>query len=184
MRPPSSSKPRSPTTDAIQLQDRRTRRRRSCRARRPRQGWRAGSGTVAPAGGGRRVCHGAPPCPPRRPCDNGSDSGPGGEHVVVFHEMFHQRRIIPLDGRPRTSRSGRSGTATRTCAPPTSRLHMVDRFTHVDATRPWGPCASRCRGNQSERRRGGGEVWSSLATRGNYVIGNGTSPPLDTPSRR
>ena len=40
MRPPSSSKPRSPTTDAIQLQGRRTRRRRSCRARRPRQGWR------------------------------------------------------------------------------------------------------------------------------------------------
>ena len=22
------------------------------------------------------------------------------EHVVIFHEMFHQRRIIPLDGRP------------------------------------------------------------------------------------
>ena len=40
MRPPSSSKPRSPTTDAIQLQGWRTRRRRSCRARRPRQGWR------------------------------------------------------------------------------------------------------------------------------------------------
>ena len=52
MRPPSSSKPRSPTTDAIQLQGRRTRRRRSCRARRPRQGWRRRGGDCC-AGRGR-----------------------------------------------------------------------------------------------------------------------------------
>ena len=71
MRPPSSSKPRSPTTDAIQLQGWRTRRRRSCRARRPRQGWRRRVGDLfrRPGADGASV-----PC---QSADPGSRAGSG-----------------------------------------------------------------------------------------------------------
>lgn len=77
--------------------------------------------------------------------------------MVIVHEMYRQRRIIPIDGRPRTGIAqwngearGRWGGGTlvvesRHCPDraadrfrhvwraPTASLHLVERFTRVDA---------------------------------------------------
>ena len=79
-------------------------------------------------------------------------------HVVIVHEMFKQRRIIPLDGRPYANIPGWNGEPrgrwegdtlvvesrdfadrpddyrwSSTWRRPTSTLHMVERFRRVDA---------------------------------------------------
>ena len=78
-------------------------------------------------------------------------------HVVIVHEMFHQRRIIPLDGRPPTHIPQWNGEPRgrwegdtlvvesidfadrphdrwgNTWRRPTPTLHMVERFTRSDA---------------------------------------------------
>ena len=79
------------------------------------------------------------------------------EHVVIVHEMFNQRRIIPLDGRPHVDITRWNGEPRgrwegdtlvvesrdfpdrphdrwgNTWRVPTSQLHLVERFTRVDA---------------------------------------------------
>jgi hypothetical protein len=75
------------------------------------------------------------------------------DHLVVFHEMIHEARIIPLDGRPHVPKSIRQWlgdprgrwmgntlvvdttnfidmTSSRRSS---ERLHLVERFTRVDA---------------------------------------------------
>ena len=131
-------------------------------------------------------------------------------HVVIVHEMFNQRRIIPLDGRPRTDipqwngeprgrwdgdtlvvESGdfpdrlddRWGSTWRR---PTTTLHMVERFTYIDAdtvdyeatitdpsrfTRPWTvrfPLSA----DQSGRGVAEGELFEFACHEGNYAIMN------------
>ena len=90
MRPPSSSKPRSPTTDAIQLQGRRTRRRRSCRARRPRQGWRRRVGDCC---AGRRRTARRPPRPARRPPWSSSALAGGRARVGSWGDPVAGNRV-------------------------------------------------------------------------------------------
>ena len=92
--------------------------------------------------------------------DNGYNKGyeifqtPG--HVVVFHEMMHEARVIPLDGRPHVSQDIRlwqgdsrghwdgptlvvettnfngKGEGQPTSVPATQALHVIERFTRVD----------------------------------------------------
>ena len=132
------------------------------------------------------------------------------EHVVIFHEMFHQRRIIPLDGRPHANITQWNGEPrgrwdgdtlvvesrdfpdrphdrwNSTWRTPTSQLHMVERFTRVDAeaidyeatitdptrfTRPWTvrfPLSQ----DQSARGVAAGELFEFACHEGNYAIGN------------
>ena len=78
-------------------------------------------------------------------------------HVVIVHEMFNQRRIIPLDGRPHTNIGQWNGEPrgwweddtlvvesddfvdrpddrwASTWRRPTSTLHMIERFARTDA---------------------------------------------------
>ena len=131
-------------------------------------------------------------------------------HVVIVHEMFNQRRIIPLDGRPHTNISQWNGEPRgrwegdtlvvesrdfpdrpddrwgSTWRRPTSTLHMVERFTRIDAetidyeatitdssrfTRPWTvrfPLSA----NQSERGVAEGELFEFACHEGNYAIMN------------
>ncbi len=132
------------------------------------------------------------------------------EHVVIFHEMFHQRRIIPLDGRPHVNIAQWNGEPrgrwdgdtlvvesrdfpdrpyyrwNNTWRTPTSRLHLVERFTRVDAetidyeatitdptrfTRPWTvrfPLSQ----DQSARGVAAGELFEFACHEGNYAITN------------
>ena len=77
-------------------------------------------------------------------------------HVVIVHEMFNQRRIVPLDGRPHTKISQWNGEPrgrwegdtlvvesrdfpdrpddrwASTWRRPTGTLHMIERFTRID----------------------------------------------------
>ena len=77
--------------------------------------------------------------------------------VVIVHEMYRQRRIIPIDGRPRTGIAQWNGEARgrwegstlvvesrhfpdraadrfrHVWRAPTASLHLVERFTRVDA---------------------------------------------------
>lgn len=79
--------------------------------------------------------------------------------VVIVHEMYRQRRIIPIDGRPRTGIAQWNGEARgrwegntlvvesrhfpdrpadrfrHVWRTPTATLHVVERFTRVDAQR-------------------------------------------------
>ena len=129
---------------------------------------------------------------------------------MIFHEMFHQRRIIPLDGRPHVNITQWNGEPrgrwdgdtlvvesrdfpdrphdrwNNTWRTPTSQLHMVERFTRVDAetidyeatitdptrfTRPWTvrfPLSQ----DQSERGVAAGELFEFACHEGNYAIGN------------
>ena len=79
------------------------------------------------------------------------------DHVVIVHEMFNQRRVIPLDGRPTTNIPRWNGEPrgrwegdtlvvesldfadrpdnyrwSSTWRRPTPTLHMVERFTRID----------------------------------------------------
>ena len=78
-------------------------------------------------------------------------------HVVILHEMYRQRRIIPLDGRPRTGLPQWNGEPRghwegntlvvesrhfqdrpddrfrHIWRQPTAALHLLERFTRVDA---------------------------------------------------
>ena len=78
-------------------------------------------------------------------------------HVVIVHEMYRQRRIIPIDGRPRPGIAQWNGEARgrwegstlvvesrhfpdrpadrfrHVWRAPTASLHLVERFTRVDA---------------------------------------------------
>ena len=77
-------------------------------------------------------------------------------HVVILHEMYHQRRIIPLDGRPQTGIAQWNGEPRGRWEggalvvesryfpdrsqdrpryiwrAPTAALHLLERFTRVD----------------------------------------------------
>ena len=79
--------------------------------------------------------------------------------VVIVHEMYRQRRIIPIDGRPRTGIAQWNGEASgrwegntlvvesrhfldrpadrfrHVWRAPAATLHVVERFTRVDAQR-------------------------------------------------
>ena len=132
------------------------------------------------------------------------------EHVVIVHEMFNQRRIIPLDGRPHLDITRWNGEPRghwegdtlvvesrdfpdrphyrwgSTWRIPTSQLHVVERFTRVDAetidyvatitdatrfTRPWTvrfPLSQ----DQSERGVAAGNLFEFACHEGNYAIGN------------
>ena len=95
----------------------------------------------------------------------------GAGYVVILNEMVHDARIVPLDGRPRLGISQKHGEARgrwdgdtlvvdsinfaahgTSLAGSTARMHLVERFTRVDAdtlsyeftvdeptewTRPW-----------------------------------------------
>ena len=155
------------------------------------------------------------------------------EHVVIFHEMFHQRRIIPLDGRPHVGITRWNGEPRgrwegdtlvvesldfpdrphyrwgSTWRIPTSQLHVVERFTRVDAetidyeaiitdatrfTRPWTvrfPLSQ----DQSERGVAAGNLFefrlptrgttpsaTSCAAHGRRTTGWSRRPPLPTPA--
>ena len=131
-------------------------------------------------------------------------------HVVIVHEMFNQRRIIPLDGRPHAGIAQWNGEPRghwegdtlvvesrdfparphdrwiNTWRIPTPTLHMVERFTRVDAdtiefeatitdpsrfTRPWTvrfPLSA----DQSERGVAAGQLFEFACHEGNYAIGN------------
>ena len=132
------------------------------------------------------------------------------EHVVIVHEMFRQRRIIPLDGRPHVDIAqwngeprGRWEGATlvvesrdfpdrphdrwiNTWRIPTSRLHVVERFTRAGPetidyeatvtdptrfTRPWTVRIPLSQ-NQSERGVAAGDLFEFACHEGNYAIGN------------
>ena len=131
MRPPSSSKPRSPTTDAIQLQGWRTRRRRSCRARRPRQGWRRRVGDLFRRPGARTARPPVPVCRPRVPRGLGHRTawvrlGPGAPSTGRFRH------------RPGTARPGCSASCLAARSIPSARTGACRR--------PSAGRASRCAG--------------------------------------
>ncbi len=132
------------------------------------------------------------------------------DHVVIVHEMFRDRRVIPLDNRPHgTIRQwngdirGRwdgdtlvvestrfvDGTANRWAATwrmPTETMHLVERFTRVDATtleyeftltdtakfmQPWSvriPLTT----NQAARGVTEGPLYEYACHEGNYSIAN------------
>ena len=131
-------------------------------------------------------------------------------HVVIVHEMFNQRRIIPLDGgthpgipqwngEPRGRWEGDTLVVESRDFParphdrwnntwriPTPTLHVVERFTRVDAdtiefeatitdpsrfTRPWTvrfPLSA----DQSERGVAAGQLFEFACHEGNYAIAN------------
>ena len=132
-------------------------------------------------------------------------------HVVIVHEMFNQRRVIPLDGRPTMNIPRWNGEPrgrwegdtlvvesidfadrpdnyrwSSTWRRPTSTLHMVERFTRIDAetinyeatiadplrfTEPWTvrfPLST----DQSERGVAQGELFEFACHEGNYAIAN------------
>ncbi len=132
------------------------------------------------------------------------------EHVVIFHEMFHQRRIIPLDGRPRANIAQWNGEPrgrwdgdtlvvesrdfpdrphyrwNNTWRTPTSQLHLVERFTRIDAetidyeatitdptrfTHPWTVRFPLTQ-DQSARGVAAGELFEFACHEGNYAITN------------
>ena len=130
--------------------------------------------------------------------------------MVILHEMYHQRRIIPVDGRPRTGITrwngeprGRWEASTLVVESryfpgrpqdrprhiwraPTRDLHLVERFTRVDAetieyevtitdptrfTQPWTvrfPLST----DQSGRGVAAGDVFEFACHEGNYAITN------------
>ena len=131
-------------------------------------------------------------------------------HLVVVHEMFRQRRIVPLGGGPPTDiprwngePRGRwegdtlvvesRGFADRpdarwasTWRHPTGSLHLVERFTRVDAgtidyeatiadparfTRPW-TIQLALSADQSERGVAAGGLYEFACHEGNYAIMN------------
>ena len=112
MRPPSSSKPRSPTTDAIQLQGWRT----AAQALLPRTTpsprlASPGRGLVPPAGGGRRVCHGAPAT--SAPVDHASRTGAdGAEAPVAVGGGIPRERVRPRRSLVRRPQQPAAGSAT------------------------------------------------------------------------
>ena len=131
-------------------------------------------------------------------------------HVVIVHEMFKQRRIIPLDGRPHAEMLQWNGDPrgrwegdtlvvesinfsdrpsyrwASTWRYPTSTLHLVERFTRIDATtidyeatitdpvrftQPWTvriPLTS----DQSGRGVTEGRVFEYACHEGNYGLSN------------
>ena len=131
-------------------------------------------------------------------------------HIVIVHEMFNQRRIIPLDSSPHVDMlqwngdprgrwegdtlvvesinfSDRPGYRwASTWRHPSSTLHMVERFTRVDATtidyeatitdpvrfeQPWTvrmPLTS----DQSGRGVTSGQVFEYACHEGNYGLAN------------
>ena len=131
-------------------------------------------------------------------------------HVAIVHEMFNQRRIIPLDGSshvdmlqwngdPRgrwegdtlvvesinfSDRIGYRWAAT--WRHPSSTLHMVERFTRVDAitieyeatitdperfTQPW-TVSMPLTSDQSGRGVTSGQVFEYACHEGNYGLAN------------
>ena len=131
-------------------------------------------------------------------------------HVVIVHEMFKQRRIIPLDGGPHVDMPQWNGDPqgrwegntlvvesinfsdrpeyrwASTWRHPSSTLHVVERFTRVDATtidyeatitdpvrfeQPWTvqmPLTS----DQSGRGVTSGQVFEYACHEGNYALAN------------
>ena len=132
------------------------------------------------------------------------------DHVVILHEMFRDRRIIPIDGRPHgTIRQWNGDIRGRwegdmlvvestyfvdrrddrwaaTWRMPTETMHLVERFTRVDAdtleyeftvtdstkfTRPWSvriPLTT----NQAARGVTQGPLYEYACHEGNYSIAN------------
>ena len=131
------------------------------------------------------------------------------EHVVILHEMFRDRRIIPLEGRPHgleqwngdvrgywegdtlvvESTRFADGSGERWAATwrmPTPTMHLVERFTRVDAntleyeftltdpakfTQPWSvrmPLTT----NQAARGVTEGPLFEYACHEGNYSIVN------------
>ena len=132
------------------------------------------------------------------------------DHVVILHEMFRDRRVIPLDDRPQGTVRQWNGdirgrwegdtlvvesthfvdrTADRWAATwrmPTETMHLVERFTRVDATtleyeftltdpakftRPWSvrlPLTT----NQASRGVTAGPLYEYACHEGNYSLLN------------
>ncbi len=132
------------------------------------------------------------------------------DHVVILHEMFRDRRIIPLTERPHSTIRQWNGdilghwegdtlvvestqfvdkTADRWAATwrmPTETMHLVERFTRIDATtldyeftltdpakftRPWSiriPLTT----NQASRGVTEGPLYEYACHEGNYSIVN------------
>ena len=132
------------------------------------------------------------------------------DHVIILHEMFGDRRIIPLDDAPAgavrqwnghirghwegdtlvvESTHFVDGTANRWAATwrmPTETMHLVERFTRVDATtleyeftltdpakftRPWSvrlPLTT----NQASRGVTSGPLYEYACHEGNYSLLN------------
>ena len=130
--------------------------------------------------------------------------------VVIVHEMYWQRRIIPLDGRPWTGIAQWNGEPrgrwvgntlvvesryfsdrspdrfVLVWRAPTASLHLVERFTRVDAeridyeatitdptrfTRPWTvsfPLST----NQNRRGVAAGHLFEFACHEGNYALPN------------
>ena len=130
--------------------------------------------------------------------------------VVILHEMYHQRRIIPIDGRPQTGIAqwngeprgrwegstfvvesryfpGRPQDRPRHIwRAPTTDLHLVERFTRVDAetieyeakitdptrfTQQWTVRFSLST-DQSGRGVAAGRLFEYACHEGNYAIVN------------
>ncbi len=131
-------------------------------------------------------------------------------HLVIVHGMFRQRRIIPLDGGPPTDIPRWNGEPrgrwegdtlvvesrgfvdrpdarwANTWRRPTGSLHLVERFTRVDAetidyeatitdparfTRPW-TIQLALSADQSERGVAAGGLYEFACHEGNYAIMN------------
>ena len=132
------------------------------------------------------------------------------DHVVIVHEMFRDRRIIPLAERPRNGIrqwngdmhgrwdgdtfvvesthfiDGNAGRWAQTWRMPTHTMHLVERFTRVDAdtleyeftlsdpakfTSPWSvriPLTT----NQASRGVTEGPLYEYACHEGNYSIAN------------
>ena len=132
------------------------------------------------------------------------------DHVVILHEMFRDRRVIPLDDRPQGTVRQWNGdirgrwegdtlvvesthfvdrTADRWAATwrmPTETMHLIERFTRVDATtleyeftltdpakftRPWSvrlPLTT----NQASRGVTAGPLYEYACHEGNYSLLN------------
>ena len=131
-------------------------------------------------------------------------------HVVIVHEMFSQRRIIPLDGGPPTNIPRWNGEPrgrwdgdtlvvesrtfvdrpdarwASTWRHPTGSLHLVERFTRVDAetidyeatitdparfARPW-TIQLALSADQSGRGVAAGGLFEFACHEGNYAMTN------------
>ena len=132
------------------------------------------------------------------------------DHVVILHEMFRDRRVIPLDDRPQGTVRQWNGdirgrwegdtlvvesthfvdrTADRWSATwrmPTETMHLVERFTRVDATtldyeftltdpakftRPWSVLLPLTT-NQASRGVTAGPLYEYACHEGNYSLMN------------